>query len=819
MKLVRLSLRVVAGAALVVASAADAAASGAHRLTIEDALRWRLASRPALSPDGKRVAYLVAENDLEKSRRLTHLNWVDLTTRQSRRLTPGDEEASEPRWAPDGRWLAFLSARGEDPQKRKPQVWLLPMGGGEAFAVTRAPEGVRHYRWAPDGKSLYYVVQEALPAGATELRAQREKRKLDMRIVDEERYRREIWRVTIEDRKEERIFAGDLGLDSLEPSPDGKWILYRTNYTGFPDDTRKYDLWLLELATGRARQLTRRAGEERSPVWSPDATRVAFLAPRVPDIVYAQEEVFVVPVAAAPELPEPRRVTKNFDGNIDGLHWPARGHGIYFAAGLRTGNRLFLLHPADGSLRPLSDEAHFLSEPDWAADGSACTALLEGPQALPEVAWLSFASPQAGPEKLTDLNPQLREFRLGAQEAIRWKSKDGLEIEGLLVKPPDWQPGQKLPLLLQVHGGPFDRRTNTLTSGHFPQVWAARGWLVLLPNFRGSSGYGHDFGVANRGDLGGRDYEDIMAGVDSVIAQGWADEKRMAVMGGSYGGYMTNWIIGRTKRFQAAASLYGIFSLITDYSNSEFPSWEPDYLLKFYWDDLQTYLDRSPMKFVKQIQTPVLLLHGEEDNNTFISNSKEMYQALKALGRTVRFVRLPREGHGFEEPNHRLEQFRMTAAWLEQYALGRDARAREVPEKIRRGVWELQVAAVRTPADYAGIAPKGRFVEVELLLRAVEPVHDRFSLLVFDSAGTEVSLRAGEEPLYPAGLVAESLGERLLVTSSAQVVAVAPGKDGGPSALAVAVAFDAPAERREFILKVKEFPEVRIELPPEAKKP
>ncbi len=547
-------------------------------------------------------------------------------------------------------------------------------------------------------------------------------------------------------------------------------------------------------------------------MWSPDSLHIAFLAPRVPEIPYSQEEVFVVPIASW-EPPEPERLTKNFSGSIEELRWPSQGKGIYFAAAVRTGNRLYVLNSAERDVRPASPENLFLSQPHWSGDGSACVAVMEGPASLPDLVLLRPGA-LAEPQKLTDHNPQLKEFTLGAQDVLRWKSKDGTEIEGILVKPSNWLPTEKYPLLVEIHGGPHARRANTLTSGNFPQVWAAQGWLVLEPNFRGSSAYGHEFAVADRGDIGGKDFEDILAGVDFVAAQGWAEEKRMAVMGGSYGGYMTNLLIGRTKRFQAAVSMFGIFNLITDYSNSDFPSWEPDYLMKFYWDDLQTYLDHSPMKYVKQITTPVLLLHGDEDNNTFIANSKEMYQTLRALGRTVKFVRLPREGHGFREPNHRLQQFRQSSAWLEQYALGRgEGGPRETHEAVRKDLWELKVAAVRTPESYAGIPPKGRFVEVELLVRATSPTKERFSLLLFDTAGTEVSLATDERPIYPAGLVAEALGERFLVKSSGQVVTMAPDKDGNHTAMAVAVAFDAPADVREFLLKVKEFPPVKIELP------
>lgn len=795
-----------------------APAQSAARLTIEDVLRWRLPAEPAISPDGRRVAFLLLENNFEKSQAVAQLWWVDVESRQARRLTHAGESVASPQWSPDGRWLAFLSAReSQDSQKPQGQVYLLPVEGGEASALTRAPRGVDTFRWSHDGKSIFYIAREARSA-AGQLDEDRRKQKLDAVVVDADRLRREIWRMAVDGAQAERVFAGDLGVNEILPSPDGRWLLYRTNLTGDPDHETKNDLWLLDLTTRATRRLTARNGEERMPVWSPDSMRIAFVAPRTADIRYSQEEIFAVPVAAIPPrgadaaVPEPQRITNDFSGAIERLRWPLKSASLIFSAAVRTGSQLFSLDPADGRARALSNASLFLTAPDCAPDATACVALLESATALPDVALLRPPDALVEPQKITDLNPQLRNFALGPHEVVRWKSRDGTEIEGLLIKPPRWQPGEKYPLLLDIHGGPYSRRGNTLTFGHWPQVWAARGWLVLQPNFRGSAGYGNDFGLANRGDIAGKDVQDVLSGVDFAIAQHSADPERLAVIGESYGGYLTNWLISQSDRFRGAVSMFGIFNLITDFSNSDFPSWETDYLKDFYWDNLALYLDRSPMKYVKQIRTPVLILHGDDDNNTFISNSKEMYQALKALGRTVKFVRFPREGHGFLEPNHLLEQYRQMAAWLDEHVL-RDARARAAHEAVRAGGWELRVAAVRNAENYAGVAPKGKFLEVELLIRAVEPSAERFNLFLFDTAGSEVSLSSGPQNFFPEGVVAESLGQRLLIKSSAQSVAAVPDKNGNHDAIAVALAFDVPRNVQEFTLRVKDFPPLRIELP------
>ncbi len=781
------------------------AAPAGRSLTFEDILGWKLADRPRISPDGKKIAFLLSENDLEKSRALVHLWWVDAESKQTRRVTHLDEVVADPQWSPDGRWLGFVSGRTVD-GNAQPHIWLLPVDGGEAFPLTRGAEAVQHWSWAPDGKSVYFVTREPEPEAAAALKEKNKARKIDTVVVEGQKLRNQVWRVVVDTQQAERIFAGDLGLAEIYPSPDGRWLAYRTNHTGDPDHDWRYDVWLLDLSTRQAKALVERGGSERSIVWSPDSARVAFLAPRDEKLRYSQEEIFIQPVVWQGPRPEPQRVTKTFVGSMEDLQW-TKANQISFAAAVGAGNRIFHVDPADGVARPGSSDAIFLAAPHWTPDGAAAAALLEGSASLPEIALVSGAAGEA--QKLTDLNPQLKQFALGAQEVVRWKSKDGKEIEGVLIRPAGWDPAKKYPLLLDIHGGPYGRRSNTLNTGNLPQAWAARGWLVLQPNFRGSSGYGHEFGLANRGDIGGRDFEDIMAGVDYALAQGWADPERLAVMGESYGGYMTNWIIGHTQRFRAAVSSFGLFSLFTDFSNSSYPSWEMDYLGKFYWEDFQLFQDRSPQKFVQQMQTPVLILHGEADDNTFIANSQEMHQALKLLARKVKFVRFPREGHGFVEPQHVLARFRETASWLETHVPGFSNEARAAVEGVRSGPWELRVVETRVVEDYAGLKPKGFFAEVTLLLRSVEPVEGRFGILIFDNAGGDVTLAGEGRAFYPEGVVTETLGQKALVKSGSQVVAAIPEK-GGATALALTLAFDLPAGAREALLKIKEFPPIPI---------
>ncbi|HKJ68746.1 MAG TPA: prolyl oligopeptidase family serine peptidase, partial [bacterium] len=277
---------------------------------------------------------------------------------------------------------------------------------------------------------------------------------------------------------------------------------------------------------------------------------------------------------------------------------------------------------------------------------------------------------------LTNNSRQLEEYQTGSAQLYRWESVDGAEIEGVLFLPPGFEESSKYPMILTVHGGPYGRFRREFLQYYFSQQYTADGYIVFAPNPRGSSGYTDAFGKAiwheKGGHMGGIDYQDIMAGVDALIRDGYVDSTRMGVTGGSYGGYLTNWIISRTDRFAAAVSMYGIFSLFTDWSNSWQPAWEKMYLGIYYWEQPinreHPYVQYSPAFYVENIRTPVLIMHGTDDKYTNLSNSQEMHQALKTLGREVKFVVYPREGHGLsDEPNHRRDVLLRAKRWFDQY--------------------------------------------------------------------------------------------------------------------------------------------------------
>ncbi|CUT06924.1 Dipeptidyl aminopeptidase/acylaminoacyl peptidase [Candidatus Kryptonium thompsonii] len=766
------------------------------KFTIRDMLSINVVSQMDISPDGKSVVFVLSKADFEESKYRTDLYLASVESGEVKQLTFSNEDERNPKFSPDAKFIAFISNRKSDPQEKetKNQIWLLPVDGGEAFKLTNAPEGVISFQWMPDGKNILYLTQETLPKPEKEKKERDKKLKFDPTVVDKEKYRKEFYIVDVKTKKERKIFTGDYGIEQFDVSPDGKFVVYNTNYTGDIDDSKKFDLWLLEVETGKSKQLTKRPGGERQPKWSPDGKYIAFVADLDPKFTYSQEELFI----ADPQTGEIKNLTEKFDVGVISYEFSKSEPGkIYARTASGVYTHIYTISINDGTIKEFLGGERVFS--DIAVSGKVLAFLVEDKTSAPDV----YVLKNGELKKLTDLNPQLKNFTFGEQTVIRWKSFDGWVIEGVLVKPVNFEQGKRYPMLVAVHGGPYGRIQDILRQYYNLQVWANEGYLVFAPNFRGSSGYSNKFGIANFKDLGGGDFKDIMAGIDYIVKElKIADENKIGIFGGSYGGYMTNWAITQTDRFKAAVSMFGIFNLITDYSNSYLPSWEPDYLGDYYWNNLKIYLERSPFYYVKNIKTPVLIMHGDEDPNTFISNSKEMYQALKHLGKTVEFVRYPREGHGFREPNHRIDEFYRCLAWFNKYLLGIEPEKKplvRVDEWVETDEWAIKVVNANKNVNYSGFDTSKKFIEVEILFRAKENAKPLEINLLSD-----FTLISSDASASPAGVPVEVSGVKgLLVGNVKASINAKDEKQYYP----LRVAFDVTGLKGEMRLRISKFPQ------------
>lgn len=804
--------RLLIPAMLVLRYPAQGSAQEGALPTIQDLVAVRSLGDPQLSPDSRYVALVVRSAHGQKSAYETRIYIAPVGPGDVRPLTRSGLAARSPRWSPTGTHLAFLAPAGEGEGARV-QVWLLPTEGGEAQPLTGAPDGVRAFAWTPDGSAVVYLARESEAETVGAWTKQRRERKDDARVVHGDRRPMALWRIPVRSGgRAERLFLGDAGLREFALSPDGRYAAVTTNYSGLADDDT--DLWVADLMAGTARRLTSRQGSESSPAFSPDGRSIAFLAPQKPALSYSQPEIFLVPVQGG----EPRSLTAGFDRAVVAFDWPARSKRILFAAAAGTDQHLYRLDPSSGDARLLLGGERVVRAFAASSSGNEVYAILSTPGALED---LYLVEDEERLRRLSELNRELeRNVAWARQEVVRWASPDGTPVEGVVTYPHDFAADRRYPLVLEIHGGPYGRVTNTLPGRSFAQLWAARGYLVLQPNFRGSQGYGEAFGIANRGDLGGGDYRDVMAGVDALIERGLVDPERMGVTGGSYGGYLTNWVIGQTDRFAAAISLYGIFSLVTDYSNSNIPSWEVGYLGGHYWDDLGPYLKHSPMTYIKNVRTPTLILHGEADDNTVVANSMELYQALRALGREVEFVLYPREGHGIAgEPKHVVDKWSRMRRWFDARVLARgrpELLAFEVGDSVpalpggAEG-WTLRVTRAERASGYAGAS--GKYLEIELLLSRAGAA----AALELELTGPAADLRlerAGDAPVAAAGLPVTRLGPPVLVEGAGQRVRLAgAGDDARAAALALAFPLPAPGLWR---LRVKGFAPVLLHLGAEA---
>lgn len=829
-----------------------------QRITPYDLLAAKRISDLQIHPDGERIAFVLEQANFEDSRWNSHI-WIteymetcppeDLNTENearpepedlTRRLTYSHEGESKPRWSPDGRSLAFLSARedptdsqdddDDDEEDPKTQIWLLPMEGGEARKITSAKEGVLEYEWLPDGETLIYMTVEPRPLPVEHVRRELRGRKhVDPTVEMEDRRPRQLYRMGVHDSKPVLLYIADCGTYEFSLSPDGSRLCYATSHTNDPNDYHLGDIYLIELSDSGASspiQITERSGGKGSLRWSSDGCAVTFLSWLDPELSYSCESLFGVRLPLPPEHPDnvQKRIEwldrlplapevallTDYDYDITDYAWSAAEGCIYALTAYRTGSQLARIANETTTFYTScsEDRAHIAA----AQDHNRICWVQESREALPEIV---FRDENENIHILTRLNASFSETHLlPRQEVVEWISKDGTHIEGVLTYPLNHTGGKPCPLALQIHGGPKGRSTNTLRSYLLHPVWAAEGYAVLRPNYRGSEGYGHAFAISNRRDLGGGDYEDIMAGVEWAIAQGIADPNRLGVMGGSYGGYMTNWIISHSNRFKAACSLFGIFHLQTDYSNSSFSRWDNDYLGAYYWEDPEIYRRLSPGTYVDNINTPTLIMHGDDDDNTFISNSKEMFQALRHRGVTTEFVHYPREGHGMSEPNHRQDEVRRCLSWMDKHLLGNgeaQARHRIGDTAVTEG-WILSITSAER-VDYVGLPSETehkepqRPLEVTFTLNSLQPPGMAFLLPL---ANIRIDLSGATEPLQPIGIPTESHGTRLLLQGDNLHLNVSPDAHTGHIAFAASIAFHVSESSGSGVVRIASFPGVEI---------
>lgn len=634
------------------------AIGGDKRMTIEDALTIKQVGAPTFSPDGKWVAYTISEWDRKENRRVSHIWLASVEKGRSIRLTNGDRGESAPQWSPDSTRVAFLADRDKGNQ-----IWVIAADGGEAEKITTEENGVQLFRWAPNGKSIAYVTRD-VPKDK-EAREKRRKEKDDTITVDQDLQYAHLWTIALDTKEKKRLTEGAFSVQSIDWSPDSASIAYAASKSGIQEsiftdisNDRDSDIFILAATGGAARKVTTNPAPDANPRWSPDGKWIAYT--QSTDSWASKTELAVIAAAGG----APKILSGSFLESVGGgLSWSPDGKTIYFSSGLGMYSHVYSIPVAGGSVAQITREARNYGAFDLSNDGKSIAYTVNDSHTSDDI-WVAQASGE-GSRKLTWVNPELKDFALAETEVIKWKGADNLDIEGVLMKPVGYEPGKRYPLILQIHGGPYGRFTNSFNARN--QVWTANGYAVLMPNPRGSTGYGNKFTVANIGDWGGKDFQDIMAGVDSVIAKGIADPDKCVVMGGSYGGFMTFWTVTQTDRFKAAIGHAAISDWYSFHGQSDIPG-----LMEFGfkgtpWDVPENYRRWSPMTYVSKVKTPLMITHGERDLRVNIQQGEQYYRALKKRGVEVVFYRYPREGHGIAEPNHVIDLTGRQIEWFNSH--------------------------------------------------------------------------------------------------------------------------------------------------------
>jgi dipeptidyl aminopeptidase/acylaminoacyl peptidase len=649
--------------------------SAPRRVTLADLLDLKVVSDPQLSPDGNRLAWVVAESNKTETPKPRSRIWgMALAGGSPRPLTGEHATDAAPRWSPDGRRLLFVSDRKE---AGKPRLYLMSLGGpdtlgGEAELLWPSAGDVSQPCWSPDGRHVACLMTDA----ETDEQRKRNERKDDPRVADEALKFDRLWVIDVETRAARGVTGERVHVWEYDESPDGSRFVALASDRPGEDAWYRAALVTVPAAGGEATPLCSTGRQVAMPRWSPDGGRIAFLSCTWSDRGVIGGDIWVVDADGG----KLRNLTAESGVSASCLAWEPDSTGILFLGygdGQLTAGRVV---PDTGEMERFWTEpitAAERTQPRFTLDRTAGTmALAREDPGHPRDLW-TFSRTQ-GWQQRTDLHPALRNVAWAAVEERSWTSVDGRAIQGLVVHPMDGSAAAAAPLVVLIHGGPASLWPYRLAAGgnvDWAQWLAAHGYRVLLPNPRGSLGWGVPFTEANLGDMGGRDLQDILAGVEDLVSAGLADPARIGVGGWSYGGYMTAWAVTRPGAevrypFRAAVMGAGISNWLSFHGTAEIPAWDALFWQASPYDPDGPYQPFSPINHVQHVRTPTLILHGGDDPTVPASQAQEFYQALKERDVPTQLVIYPREGHPIQEREHQRDMLERILAWFDQHLRG-----------------------------------------------------------------------------------------------------------------------------------------------------
>ena len=624
-------------------------------MTTDDGLDMVRVGDAMISPDGSWVLFSKSELNWEENERETTWWRVSAEGGEPYRYI-GDDGGGNFQFSPDGSRLAFIRSVDDESQ-----LFLLPTTGGEAVQLTEHETSISSYAWSEDGSKIIFVAPE--PRADEEEKAR--EAGYDAIFVDEGPNGQQsgnwnnLWLIEVESGVERRLTDNDHRIGSFSVAPSGDRILFTSRTENRRNQQNRSEIQLLEVATGTMLQLTNNSAPEGRLSWAPDGSSFAYTARTDGEWELLLDKIWVMDLDGGSR----RIVSGAFDGNIGNFVWAPDASAILFSGLHGTNNNLYRINLGSDSVEQITSSVGSLAPSSFSRDRAKMAYVFQDFDTPADI-WVGLTD-GTDAVRLTDVNPTItEEIVLGQGEVIRWESRDGTEIEGILMLPAEYQSGP-LPLLLHIHGGPAGVFRNSFSASN--HVWAGLGYAQLFPNVRGSSGYDDDLLRGNLYDIGSGDYEDLMTGVDELISRGIADPNKLGLRGWSYGGILGGWTITQTDRFKGAS----VGAMVSDWTSEYGPGFNHDVRLWYIggtpWDNPDEWRERSALTHVANVTTPTLILHGINDRTDTEPQSMMFFQALKDQGKITRYIRFPREPHGFREPRHQRTRDVEEIRWIQKH--------------------------------------------------------------------------------------------------------------------------------------------------------